>query len=185
VLVAVPVAIEAWTALRPRIGRWSARELLGGLAAVAAPVAGLALGILWIGATTGDLGEPLRIQRQLRAGFRDPVTRLAESMWDVARLDLRDVYNVAFAVLFIVLLVLSWRRRQPWSWLAYSAVTLVVGLSANNIDSLGRYGLLALPLVVALAQWAAPRWRQALVAGVGSAGLVWMTAAALLGRMIP
>jgi hypothetical protein len=60
-----------------------------------------------------------------------------------------------------------------------------VSLSANNIDSLGRYGLLALPLVVALAQWAGPRWRQVLVGVAGSLGLVWLTAAALLGRVIP
>jgi hypothetical protein len=63
--------------------------------------------------------------------------------------------------------------------------TLVVAGSANNIDSFGRYGLLALPLVIALAQWAGPRWRQAMVATVGSLGLVWLTAAALLGRVIP
>jgi hypothetical protein len=40
-------------------------------------------------------------------------------------------------------------------------------------------------LVVALAQWADARWRQVLVGVAGSAGLVWMTAEVLAGRVVP
>ena len=181
VLLVVPIAVEAVRSWRPA----TLRSVAARVAAVAAPPAGLGLALWWIGAATGDIGLPFRIQRQLRDGFRDPLTRLGQAVWDVARLDFRDVYNLAFAVLFMLLLVVSVRRRQPLAWVAYSAVTLVVAASANNIDSLGRYGLLALPLVVALAQWADVRWRQVLVAVVGSAGLVWLTTEALLGRIIP
>ena len=201
VLLVVPIAVEAFRAPQPRraprtgfvLRGWGDRPIHAAqsgsmarrVAAVLAPLVGLAAAVLWVGSSTGDLGRPLRIQRQLRDGFRDPFTRLVQGLWDVARLELRDVYSVAFAVVFIGLLAVSVRRRQPWSWIAYSAATLGVALSANNIDSLGRYGLLALPLVVALAQWSDRRWRQVAVATIGSVGLVWLTAAALLGRMIP
>jgi hypothetical protein len=181
VLLVVPIAVEAVRSWRPA----TLRSVAARVAAVAAPAAGLGLALWWIGAATGDIGLPFRIQRQLRDGFRDPLTRLGQAAWDVARLDFRDVYNLAFAVLFVLLLVVSVRRRQPLAWIAYSTVTLVVSASANNIDSLGRYGLLALPLVVALAQWADVRRRQVLVAVIGSAGLVWLTTEALLGRVIP
>ena len=204
VLLVVPIGVEALRTLRasdlhptdlhptdqhPTAGRGAdvptSVAVAARLTAVVAPVVGLGLAMAWVGAATGDDGLPFRIQRQLRAGFRDPLTRLAQGIWDVARFDFRDVYNVAFAVAFIALVVLSVRRRQPLAWIAYSVTTLVVALSANNIDSLGRYGLLALPLVVALAQWADIRWRQVLVGAVGSIGLVWLTTEALLGRVIP
>ena len=61
------------------------------------------------------------------------------------------VYNVGFLVLFALLLALSIRQKQPLAWIAFSAITLVVALSAYNIDSLGRYGLVGVPLVVAAA----------------------------------
>lgn len=198
VLLVVPIAVDvARTVLDhgPTPGRPATRDddpprrgagtVLRMGAAVAAPLAGLGLAMAWLGSLTGDAGLPLRIQRQLRDGFRDPVTRLAQAVWDVTRGDFRDVYNLAFALAFLALVVVAVRRRQPLAWILYSVATLVVAGSANNIDSFGRYSLLALPLVVALAQWAGPRWRQVLVAVGGSVGLVWLTAEALLGRVVP
>ena len=58
-------------------------------------------------------------------------------------------------------------------------------LSSQQTDSLGRYALVVVPFVVALAQWSDRRWRQLAVAGVSSVGLVWLTSEALLGRMVP
>ena len=198
VLLVVPIAVEVArtlleggptppgpTARGDGPARPGAGTVLGMGAAVVAPLAGLGLAMAWLGSLTGDAGLPLRIQRQLRDGFRDPVTRLAQAVWDVTRGDFRDVYNLAFALAFIALAVVAVRRRQPLAWILYSVATLVVAGSANNIDSFGRYALLALPLVIALAQWAGPRWRQVLVAVGGSVGLVWLTAEALLGRVVP
>lgn len=192
VLVVIPAAVEVWRWWRDRprgdspATRGTAHgSPAGAAAALAGPVLGLSGGLWWIGAVVGDAGAPLRIQRRLRAGFRDPLTRLLEGLWEVARLDWRDVVNVAGALVALWLLVVAIRRRQPLGWVLYSAATVAVALAANNIDSLGRYALLAVPLVVALAQWSDRRWRTAAVGVVGSAGLVVLTAAALWGRLIP
>ena len=88
-------------------------------------------------------------------------------------------------VLWFVLLGVAVWKRQPLSWIAFSAVTLLVACSSQTIDSIGRYGLLAVPLVIALAQWADRRWRSVLVACVSSVGLVAMTAQVLQGRIVP
>ncbi len=141
---------------------------------------------MWIvSRRTGDISDAFTIQRQLRDGFRDPVTRLAGAVVDFAGGSLHDVYNVAFAVGFAVLFVVAVRRRQPVSWLALMAATWLVAASANNIDSFGRYCVVASPFVIALAQWArSVRW-QVVVASVGLAGTVWYTTEVFLGRVIP
>ena len=55
-------------------------------------------------------------QRQLRAGFHEPVTRLVRAVVDVGGGNFRDLPNLAFAVVGIGLLVVafwdSMRQRQ-------------------------------------------------------------------------
>jgi len=48
------------------------------------------------------------------------------------------------------LLVVVW-RKLPGSYAAFTAVTLLVALSAENLDSFERYALGAFPLLLALA----------------------------------
>lgn len=174
----VPIVIELVRA-RPRPS-WPAAG-----AAVLGPLVGLvgALGV--IAATTGDIWIPLDAQRELRGGFQDPVTRVLEPMGELVKGNFRDTYNLAFMLVLLALFVVAVRRRQPVSWLAYAGVTLVVTLSSQQTDSLGRYALVVVPFVVALAQWSDRRWRQVAVAGISSAGLVWLTSEALLGRLVP
>lgn len=156
-----------------------------GAAAVAAP-AGTLVYLWWLGATMGEASAPLDIQRELRAGFREPVSRLVTAAWEVLGGDFRQGYNVAFAVVAIALLIMGVRRRLPLAWTAYLAVGLVVALSANNIDSLGRYVLSLAPAwVVALAGWCTTRQRLVAVAALGLAGSVWFAAAGWLGQMVP
>lgn len=174
----VPIVVELVRS-RPRPS-WPAA-----LAAVVGPVVGLigALGI--IAATTGDVWIPLDAQRELRGGFQDPVTRVLEPIGELVKGNFRDTYNLAHMLVLLALFVVAWRRRQPASWLAYAGVTLLITLSSQQTDSLGRYALVVVPFVVALAQWADRRWRQLAVAAISSAGLVWLTSEALLGRMVP
>lgn len=177
-LLLVPIMVELWRS-RPR------PPLPTVVALVAAPFVGL-VGALWvIAAATGDWSLPIDAQRELRGGFQDPITRVLEPIGEVAKGNFRDVYNLAHMWVLLALFVVAWRRRQPVSWLAYAGATLVLTLSSQQTDSLGRYALVVVPFVVALAQWADRRWRQVGVAAVSSVGLVWLTSEALLGRMVP
>lgn len=214
VLLALPVAVEAWRwyrGTRHRVpgpdtpertdttehtdtaehtdttgpsGAPPARVLVW-VAAVVAPLLGLG-GSLWIvSRPSGDVLEAYRIQRQLRDGFRDPLTRLAQAGIDFAGGHLHDVYNVAFALGFAALFVVALRHRQRLSWLVFMAVTWLVAVGGNNMDSVGRYCVVAAPFTIALAQWSHTRSRMALVAGLGTAATAWFTTEVLLGRIIP
>lgn len=175
VLLLAPIAIELVRRPRPKV--------LPALAALAGPVAGLAGSLWFIQRTTGDWLAPFDAQRPIRGDFRNPAVRAAESLWGLFRGT--DTELVPFVVLWGLLVVVAVWKRQPLSWIAFSIVTLLVALSAQTIDSIGRYGLLAVPLVIALAQWSDRRWRTALVGAAGSVGLVVYTAQALQGRIVP
>lgn len=177
-LLLLPILIELWRA-RPRPS-WPVVAV-----AVTAPVVGLIAAFSVIAATTGDFWIPFDAQREIRGGFQDPITRVLEPIGEIAKGNFRDVYNLAHMLMLIALFVVAWRRRQPASWLAYAAATLLITLSSQQTDSLGRYALVVVPFVVALAQWSDRSWRQAAVALTSSAGLVWLTSEALLGRMVP
>lgn len=177
-ILLVPILVEL-VRTRPR------PPLPAMAAAVLGPIVGFVGAILVIAATTRDLWIPFETQRELRGGFQDPVTRVLEPIGEVLTGNFRDVYNLSFMLVLLALFVVAVRRHQPMSWLAYAGVTLLVTLSSQQTDSLGRYALVVVPFVAALAQWADVRWRQVAVLCVSSAGLVWLTSEALLGRMVP
>ena len=177
-LLLLPILMELWRA-RPRPS-WPVV-----LVAVTAPVVGLSGAFSVIAASTGDFWIPLDAQREIRGGFQDPITRVLEPIGEVAKGNFRDVYNLAHMLVLIALFIVAWRRRQPASWLAYAAATLLITISSQQTDSLGRYALVVVPFIVALAQWSDRSWRHAAVALTGSAGLIWLTSEALLGRMVP
>lgn len=206
-LLLVPIAVELWQARRAseeppgadaevraaaetgaaagtcaRPDRPRAHEWIVGLGG---PVLGLVGALGWIQLATGDLLLPVRAQQEIRGGFQDPVTRVLEPVGEMVTGNFDDLYNFAFMVVLLALLAVSVRRRQPVSWIAYSAVSLVIVLSAQVTDSLGRYGLALVPLMVALAQWTDRRWRQVSVGVLASAGLVWLSTEAWLGRVVP
>ncbi|MGB3411908.1 MAG: hypothetical protein WBA45_12010 [Microthrixaceae bacterium] len=177
-LLLVPIVIELWrTRPRPAAWRWSI--------AVAGPLAGFIAAILWIERSTHDLMVPFRLQQEIRGGFQDPVTRVLEPIGELFKGNFRDTYNLAFMLVLLFLGYQAVKRRQPLSWIAFSAISLVILLSSQVTDSLGRYGLVVVPFVIALAQWTDRRWRQLLV-GLGcSAAFIWLTSEALLTRMVP
>ncbi|CAB4810034.1 MAG: hypothetical protein F2942_02220 [Actinobacteria bacterium] len=183
-LLLVPIAIELLRA-QPRPRWWNWIIGLGG------PFLGFGLALIWIERSTGELLLPLRLQRQIRGGFQDPLTRVLEPVGELIRGNFRDVYNLGFMVVFLslfVFMLLGARRsgpKLPTSWIAYSGVSLLLMLSSQVTDSLGRYGLLVVPFIVALAMWADRRWRMIAVGIACSAGLIWLTSEALLGRLVP
>lgn len=155
VSIAVLVAVaDRWAAGRggPEESRpvSSPRDLIGGGAAAAAPLVGFAAYMLWLRSTFGDWDAPIEAQRGFRAGWRDPLTRLGQGVLDVVGGSADDLFNVSFALGAIVVLAVGIRRVPRWAS-AYVAVTLVVSLSANNIDSLGRYVLASFPIAFLVA----------------------------------
>jgi hypothetical protein len=176
VLLVVPILIELVRA-RPR------PTVPPALAALAAAPLGLLASMAWIGRATGDWLAAWEQQRPIRGDFRNPLVRAAESVWGLFHNT--DTELVPFVVLWCLLVLVAVLRRQPLSWIAFSVVTLLLALAADTIDSIGRYGLLAVPLVVALAQWSDRRWKEVLVACAGSVGLVVWTAQVLQGRIVP
>lgn len=158
------------------------RDSFGLLAASIAPAVGLAGVICWVGLATGDRWLPIDIQRQLRGGFREPISRVATMVGSVASGSGDDLWNLVFLALAVASLWFG-RRRLPTAVLLWGAITLVVALSANNVDSLGRYALATPPLVVGWA-WAAPSrtWRRSLaIAGyVSTVGFTWLAASGIV-----
>jgi hypothetical protein len=152
--------------------------------AVAGPVAGAACYLWWVGHVFGDWKLPIRLQDGLRGGTENPIVRVGEAASDLLHREV-DGLHFLFAVAFVVLAVIAW-RRLPLGYGVYSAAIVATSLAAGNLNSIERYGLLnAFPLVMALAI-ATPTPRTERIAGaVCGVGLVWMCALAWLGVYVP
>ncbi|HEV3450033.1 MAG TPA: hypothetical protein VG869_02420 [Acidimicrobiia bacterium] len=149
VLLVVPAVLEAargWHAAgRPDRARRAA--------AVVAPAAGLAAFLAYAGVAFGDALAPLTVQNQshLRGRFEFPITSLVDGVRDVSNAGrFGPGAHVLWAVGFAALLVVV-ARRLPSSYTAYAALTLVLALSAHNLDSFERYCAGALPFLLAAA----------------------------------
>jgi hypothetical protein len=149
VLLVVPALVEAARELRGQpAGGWVRR-----IVAVLGPPLGLATFLAWVDHTRGDAFLPFSVQKRasLRGDFVDPVTRLVDALRDLVHGDrFGSGLHFVWAVVFLALLVVVW-RRLPGSYTAFTAVTLLVALSAENLDSFERYALGAFPLLLALA----------------------------------
>jgi hypothetical protein len=148
VLLVVPAAVEAWRG-------WSgatARDRATRVAAVVAPVAGAGLYLAWVGNEFGDAWLPVSQQNKstLRGGFQDPFTRSIDAVRDLFGHHFGSGLHIAWALVFAALLVVV-ARRLPASYTLYCAATLLLGLSAKNLDSFERYAMSSFPFLVALA----------------------------------
>jgi hypothetical protein len=181
VLLVAPVAIEAWRAWPQASAR--TRAALAG--ALAGPVVGLAAVFAWVGAASGDWGLPFTVQRQIRGGFLDPVRGVLQLPGEIAGGNLSDAVNLAFVAVLVLGAVGMWRVAMPTSLRAFGVITLVVALSANNIDSLGRYGLVTTPLIVGVAAWLDRRWVYAGAVSASALALVAMTLTTQWGLVVP
>jgi len=189
IMVSLAVLILAWKAYdagRAGGNPMSLRRFVEWCAAIAAPVAGLVGYLVWLEATAGRGRAPLEVQSELRAGFREPFTRVLKALWDVGTGHFRDVYNLAFLIVLIAAVVIAVVRRLPAAWTAYLVFGLLVACSANNIDSLGRYGMLLAPtLPLALGVVLTRRSWFVVAVTVSSIGFVWFTVVATLGLVVP
>jgi hypothetical protein len=181
VLVALPLLYEGFRQWRTGRGRPRPALVVG---ALAAPVAGLVGFLVWVDVEYGSWRIPLDEQRRLRHGFQDPVSRI----WDAIHLTVtssrHDVFNLAFTLLFIVLLVIA-VRTQHWGWWTFALANLAVALSSPVIDSTGRYGIVVFPLFVALAVPLRRREVELAWLAASAGALVAVTTLALVGNVVP
>ena len=177
-LLLIPIVIELWQT-RPR------PNLAKATIAVASPFVGITAALLWINRSTGDFLLPWRLQQQIRGGFQDPITRVLEPIGEILKGDFRDVYNFGFMVVFVFLGYQMVRLRQPLSWLAFTLVSSLILLSSQVTDSLGRYGLVVVPFIIAAAQWANTTWKQRIYAVGCSVAMIWLVSEAMISRLVP
>jgi hypothetical protein len=167
-LLALPALAAGWHAW-PRL---SARGR--GLAAgsVAAGPASLAAFPLYLGWALGDLHAWSQAQRQWGRQFRiDGVVHafgnlpveLHQHPWFV--LDL-----VGLGIYATLLLVALW-FRLPIGWIALGLLVLVLPLGSGTVDSLRRFGLIALPVYWSLALVGRYRWLDRSLVAVALLGL--------------
>jgi hypothetical protein len=177
-LVAALVVLLAWFADAPGRARRVALAVLPSLLALAGF-------LLWMQLARGswtlpfaaqgawERGQPIlglftALPSEVGAGLEEAVAGRPRMIW------LAMARDVAFAGLYLWLLVRLWRRegglRSPW--VGYSALVLAVPISTGSVASMGRFGLMAFPLVWPLADWLGDdrrRW-----AWAGAAALVVM-----------
>jgi hypothetical protein len=149
VLLVIPAVVEVARGWKTA----PVRTRVAGVGAIAAPVAGAGVYLAWVAAEFGDFWKPITLQNRatLRGGFQDPFSRTVDAVGDLFGGDrfgsgLHIVWAVFFAVLLVVLF-----RRFPASYSLYAAATLVLGLSAHNLDSFERYCMSTFPFLLALA----------------------------------
>jgi hypothetical protein len=181
VVLAAPAAIEVWRNRRDLHGAgW-----LPALGSVAAPFAGLATYLAVAAWRHDTFTGPLRAQEEFRGDLVDPVTRTGRAVGDLFGSEtFGDGLHLPFALVAIALVVLT-ARWWPASYSVFAAVLVVLALSADNLNSLERYLLVAFPLVLALARLTAGERAERLALALCGGGTVALTALALLGEYVP
>jgi Mannosyltransferase (PIG-V) len=181
VVVAVPVMVEAvrgWRTLTP--GDWAARA-----AGVVAPFVGLATYLAWVGHAFGNWRLPFTVQDDLRGGVRFPVSRIIEGFHQLAGSQrFGDGLHLPFLLGLLVLLVVVF-RTWPLLYGLYASAILVLALSAENLNSIERYGMSAFPLLLALAVVMRPPQVDRAVMAVMGGGVVALSSMAWLGAYVP
>jgi len=179
-LIVVPALVAMW---RVRADR---RQWLPAAVAVVAPIVGVGTFLIYSQVAFGDFTRPLRLQsaENLRGGVVDPITRLARAVADLFNDRIGSGLHVVWAVLFLALLVVMF-RRLPLEYSSWCAVSVLVALSSDNIDSFERYCLVAFPFFWVLALLTTRRWMERAVTAAWGAGLVMVTVLAVLEITIP
>lgn len=187
VLLVVPALIEAYRAPRARSSGSTRGDYIARAAAVVGSVAGTGAYLLWAEHRSGDLLYPLRVQQASarRGGWIDPVRSVWRAVRDAATGDhLSAGVHVLTVAVLVALIVVLW-RRWPVSFTAYAIVAVVVALSARNLDSLERYSLSTVPLVLAAAELVGGGVRERVVMVALGATLVAFSVLAFSGVLVP
>ncbi len=181
VLIAVPALIEALAGL----GAAGWRDRGARAAAVVAPVAGLVAYLAWVGHVFGNWRLPFTVQDDLRGRLVLPPSRIVEGFGQMLGSQrYSHGLHIPFLLLFLVLVVLTF-RWWPLSYGGYAAAVVLVAMSAQNLNSLERYGMSAFPLMLTLAVLIKPPPVERAAMAVMGGGFVALTAMAWLGAYVP
>jgi len=145
VLLVVAVGVEALSGF----GAAARDERLRRTAAVAGPLVGFAAYLAYCATLPGGWRAPFTVQDELRGGFAEPVTRTLSAIRDLVSggSTFTDGLHAISAVALIVLVVACW-WLLPRSFAAYATTAALVTLAAENLNSLERYVLNIVPLVL-------------------------------------
>jgi hypothetical protein len=183
VLLIAPALVEAargWSGA-------STRERVERAGAVAGPALGLIAFLAYSGVAFGNFFEPLTVQNRasLRGHVEFPVTSIVHGVRDLTNAGrFGPGAHVVWAVIFAALLVVT-IRRLPAAYSAYAGVSLLLGLSAHNLDSFERYCASTLPFLLAAAiVTERPRWERVGVA-LTAAGLFAYATLSFFGTYVP
>jgi hypothetical protein len=197
VLLVVPALVEAFGARNARkrdsstgdypVAGYPVADYIARGAAVIGSLVGTGAYLVWAEHRSGDLLYPLRVQQASarRGGWVDPFRAVWRAARDAASGDhLSAGIHVFTVVVLIALIVVLW-RRWPVSFAAYATVAAVVALSARNLDSLERYSLSTVPLVVAAAELVGGGTRERVALVALGATLVAFSVLAFTGVLVP
>jgi hypothetical protein len=182
VLLALAVVAELvrWW---PRLGR---RARLTGIAAVIAPFVGVFAFLAWAKHTVNDWWAPLRVQLQNshHGGLSNPFSTLYHDATGVLHHHVGTALHVPWVLIFLVLLVVCW-RRLPAPYTVFAAGVLATALAGANLDSFERYALGAFPLTMAAAVVLTEGRVERAVLTLLSAGLAGYALLAFLNISVP
>lgn len=184
ILLVLPAVVECMRGWH-RVA--SPRERVARVAAAIAPALGMGAYLAFSGIVYGDPTRPLTVQQAFdrRGSFEFPITRLIEAGRQLAGgTDIGSGLHLPWAIGFLLLLVVLF-RRWPVSYGLFAGAILVSALSAQNLDSLERYGLSAFPLVLAFADVVRQRWAATVVLPLCGVGLIIYSTLAFLGAYVP
>jgi hypothetical protein len=169
VLLAAPLALEAWRAIRAGGGgagtagagaarreRWAA--ILGRWAAVLAPVAGISLFMAFCARTFGDPLAFFHRQEGWRGASGPPWRALVR--YFQAGPAVHGVHNstleLVFALAFLALLCVGYRRLRRPEWVF--CLLVVLSPLCSSLFSFSRLALPAFPLLALPAVWGENDW---------------------------
>lgn len=177
-IIALAILVEV-IRLRP----WD--RIVAVLSALAAAPVGLVVSMWVISLSTNDFWAPVTLQSPIRGEVQDPFSRAFHSIWWIFRDDPAHAYDAFYVVLFLVAVGFMIKYRHPISWIVYSIATLVLVMSSTVITSIGRYGMVAIPLVIVIAQWATSTTRERVLIALSSMLFIGFAVAAFMSWTVP
>ncbi len=182
-LLAAPALIEAARDLRGA----PAKDIVGRLAAIGAPVAGVGAYLGWVGLRFGHPLMPVQIQQ--RVWLRGPSVNPLLSFFRAGRDAIKGHFGgngIHFPLLVVaVVLVVVLFRRWPLSYGVYALATIVVVLSASRLGSSERYLFTTFPFVLAIVSLTKKKEVEIGTLVVSGACMAGFAALALLGAYVP